>query len=66
MLRGDGLLTVLKPVRNATQYQVDLATGALSPRVPAAGDDEALQQAIEYYQGTDQLFNQGGLANPKR
>ena len=66
MLRGDGLLTVLKPVRNATQYQANLATGALSPRVPAPGDDEALQQAIDYYQGTDQLFNQGGLANPKR
>ena len=66
MLRGDGLLTVLKPVRNATQYQADLATGALAPRVPAAGDDDALQQTIEFYQGTDQLFNQGGLANPKR
>ena len=66
MLRGDGLLTVLKPVRNATQYQADLATGALAPRVPAPGDDEALQQAIDFYQGTDQLFNQGGLANPKR
>jgi hypothetical protein len=34
--------------------------------VPAPGDDEALQQAIDFYQGTDQLFNQGGLANPKR
>ncbi len=66
LLRGDGLLTVLKPVRNATQYQADLATGALSPRVPKGGDEEALQQAIDYYQGTDQLFNQGGLANPKR
>jgi arylsulfatase A-like enzyme len=66
MLRGDGLLTVLKPVRNATQYQADLATGALTPRVPTPGDDEALQQAIDFYQGTDQLFNQGGLANPKR
>ena len=66
MLRGDGLLTVLKPVRNAAQYQADLATGALAPRAAVAGDDEALQQAIEFYEGTDQLFNQGGLANPKR
>ena len=66
MLRGDGLLTVLKPVRHAAQYQADLATGALTPRTPAAGDEEALQQTIDYYQGTDQLFIQGGLANPKR
>lgn len=66
LLRGDGLLTVLKPVRNAAQYQATLTTGALAPRVPTAGDLAALQEAIEYYQGTDQLFNQGGLANPQR
>lgn len=64
LLRPDGLLTVLKPVRQAVQYQADLDTGALHP--VAAPDPAAIDEAIIYYQGTDELFHQGGLRNPSR
>jgi hypothetical protein len=29
-------------------------------------DDAAAAEAIQYYQGADELFNRGGLANPAR
>ena len=64
MLRPDGLLTVLKPVRQAVQYQADLATGALTP--VATPDASAVEEAIHYYQGTDELFNHSGLQNPEK
>ena len=64
MLRPDGLLTVLKPVRQAVQYQADLATGALTP--VATPDASAVEEAIHYYQGTDELYNHGGLQNPEK
>ncbi|MEO0039101.1 MAG: Lipoteichoic acid synthase 2 [Verrucomicrobiota bacterium] len=64
MLRPDGLMTVLKPVRQAVQYQADLATGALTP--VSAPDAAAIDETIIYYQGTDELFHQGGLRNPGR
>ena len=64
MLRPDGLLTVLKPVRQGVQYRADLATGALAP--VAAPDPAATEEAILYYQGTDELFNHGGLRNPEK
>ena len=64
MLRPDGLLTVLKPVRQVVQYQADLATGALTP--VATPDAAAVEEAIHYYQGTDELFNHGGLQNPEK
>jgi phosphoglycerol transferase MdoB-like AlkP superfamily enzyme len=64
VLRPDGLLTVLKPVRQVAQFRADLATGALTPL--AAPDAAAAAEAIQYYQGADELFNRGGLANPAR
>ena len=64
MLRPDGLLTVLKPVRQAVQYHADLATGALTP--VTTPDAAAVEEAIHYYQGTDELYNQGGLQNPEK
>ncbi|MEY4271436.1 MAG: hypothetical protein RL250_302, partial [Verrucomicrobiota bacterium] len=64
VLRPDGLLTVLKPVRQVAQFRADLATGTLVPA--AAPDADAAAEAIQYYQGTDELFNRGGLANPAR
>ncbi|TAF21189.1 MAG: LTA synthase family protein, partial [Verrucomicrobia bacterium] len=64
MLRPDGLLTVLKPLRQAVQYQADLATGALTPVTTT--DAAAVEEAIHYYQGTDELFNHGGLQNPEK
>jgi phosphoglycerol transferase MdoB-like AlkP superfamily enzyme len=64
MLRPDGLLTVLKPVRQAVQYQADLATGALTP--VTTPDAAAVEEAIHYYQGADELFNHGGLKNPEK
>ena len=64
MLRPDGLLTVLKPVRQAVQYQADLATGALTP--VTTPDAAAVEEAIHYYQGADELFNHGGLQNPEK
>ena len=64
VLRPDGLLTVLKPVRQSAQYRADLATGALTP--VAEPDAAAIDQAIIHYQGTDDLFNHGGLHNPAR
>lgn len=64
LLKPDGLLTVLKPVRQSAQYRADLATGALT--VLPQPDVAALEEAILYYQGSDELFNQGGLANPVR
>ncbi len=63
MLRPDGLLTVLKPVRQAAQYRADLTTGALAP--VAASDLAAIDETIIHYQGTDELFNHGGLQNPE-
>jgi phosphoglycerol transferase MdoB-like AlkP superfamily enzyme len=64
LLRPDGLLTVLKPVRQAVQYQADLATGALTP--VTTPDMAAVEETIHYYQGTDELFNHGGLQNPAK
>ncbi len=64
LLRPDGLLTVLKPVRQAVQYHADLATGALTP--VTAPDAAAVEEAIIHYQGTDELFNHGGLQNPEK
>ncbi len=64
MLRPDGLLTVLKPVRQAAQYKADLTTGALTP--VASPDTAAVDEAIIHYQATDDLFNHGGLQNPVR
>jgi phosphoglycerol transferase MdoB-like AlkP superfamily enzyme len=64
MLRPDGLLTVLKPVRQMAQYHADLATGALRPLV--SPDAAAADEAIIHYQATDDLFNHGGLQNPVR
>ena len=64
VLRPDGLLTVLKPVRQVAQFRADLATGVLTP-LPAP-DADAAAEAIQYYQGADELFNRGGLANPGR
>jgi len=64
VLRPDGLLTVLKPVRQVAQFRADLATGTLVPTT--APDAAAAAEAIQYYQGADELFNRGGLANPAR
>jgi phosphoglycerol transferase MdoB-like AlkP superfamily enzyme len=64
VLRPDGLLTVLKPVRQVAQFRADLATGTLAPLTSL--DADAAAEAIQYYQGTDELFNRGGLANPAR
>ena len=64
VLRPDGLLTVLKPVRQVAQFRADLATGTLVPL--ATPEPAAAAEAIQYYQGTDELFNRGGLANPAR
>ncbi len=64
VLRPDGLLTVLKPVRQAVQYKADLATGGLTP--VASPDAAAVGEAIIHYQGADELFNHGGLQNPAR
>ena len=64
VLRPDGLLTVLKPVRQVAQFRADLATGALSPLT--SPDAAAAAEAIQYYQGADELFNRGGLAHPAR
>jgi hypothetical protein len=64
VLRPDGLMTVLKPVRQAVQYQADLATGALTPVVSL--DTVAVDEAIIHYQATDDLFNHDGLKNPAR
>jgi hypothetical protein len=57
-------MTVLKPVRQAVQYQADLATGALTPVVSL--DTVAVDEAIIHYQATDDLFNHDGLKNPAR
>jgi hypothetical protein len=64
MLRPDGLLTVLKPVRQAVQYQADLSTGALTP--VTTPDAAAVEETIIHYQGADELFNHGGLKNPEK
>ena len=64
VLRPDGLLTVLKPVRQSVQYRADLATGALTP--VTTPDAAAVDEAIIHYQGADALFNHGGLQNPAR
>ena len=64
VLHPDGLLTVLKPVRQSVQYKADLATGALTPVTVL--DSPAVDEAIIHYQGADALFNHGGLQNPAR
>ena len=64
VLHDDGLLTVLKPVRQVVQYQADLATGALTP--VAQPQAAAIEEALYYYQGADELFNHGGLINPAK
>ena len=64
MLRPDGLLTVLKPVKQTVQYQTDLTTGALTP--VTSPDTSAIEETIIHYQGTDELFNHGGLKNPEK
>jgi phosphoglycerol transferase MdoB-like AlkP superfamily enzyme len=64
MLRPDGLLTVLKPVKQTIQYQTDLATGALTP--VTSPETAAIEETIIHYQGTDELFNYGGLKNPEK
>ena len=56
VLRGDGTLTVLKPTKQVSQYRADLATGELRP-LPRR-DDEAVTEAVDYYQGADELFEQ--------
>ena len=55
---------MLKPVRQAVQYKADLVTGALTP--VASPNAAAVDEAIIHYQGTDDLFNHGGLQNPVR
>lgn len=64
VLQENGLLTVLKPVRQAVQYQADLKTGALTPLKQI--NQEAVDEALLYYQGTDELFHHDGLKNPLR
>ncbi len=64
VLQPDGVLTVLKPVRQALQYRADLKTGELKPL--GVTHDMAVEEAIIYYQGTDELFKHGALANPSR
>ena len=64
VLHEDGLLTVLKPVRQTAQFRADLATGALTPLT--APDAAAAEEAKILYQGADELFNHGGLQNPNR
>ena len=59
----DGVLTVLKPVRQTARFKVDLATGKLEPQ-PALDADPDADATKAYYQGADWLFNHGGLANP--
>ena len=62
VLRGDGTLTVLKPTKLVTQYQADLSTGALSPLT--SRDEDAVREAVDYYQGANELFEQhllGGI-----
>ena len=66
MLRPNGLLTVLKPVRQVQQYQANLATGSLQIIEKDKMDSTAADEALRYYQGTDELFNHGGLRNPAR
>lgn len=55
----DGILTVLKPVRQVAQYEVDLRTGALRPL--AAPRPDLIEAARAYYQGADDLFAHGKL-----
>jgi phosphoglycerol transferase MdoB-like AlkP superfamily enzyme len=64
VLRPNGLLTVLKPVRQAQQYWADLGTGSLKVIEKDKMDSAATDEALRYYQGTDELFNHGGLLNP--
>lgn len=55
LLREDGTLTVLKPTKQIAQYRADLATGELRPL--EVRDEDAVAEAIRYYQGADELFN---------
>ena len=64
VLRPNGLLTVLKPVRQAQQYWADLGTGSLKVIEKDKMNSAATDEALRYYQGTDELFNHGGLLNP--
>ena len=64
VLRPNGLLTVLKPVRQVQQYWADLGTGSLKVIEKDKMNSEATDEALRYYQGTDELFNHGGLLNP--
>jgi phosphoglycerol transferase MdoB-like AlkP superfamily enzyme len=59
LLRGDGTLTVLKPTRQVSQYRTDLATGELRPL--GVRDEDAVTEAIDYYQGAYELFEQHRL-----
>ncbi len=55
----DGVLTVLKPVRQVAQYAVDLRTGALTPL--AAPRPDLVEATRAYYEGADFLFAHGKL-----
>ena len=55
----DGILTVLKPVRQVAQYQVDLRTGSLTPLATPRPD--LVEATRAYYQGADDLFTHGKL-----
>jgi phosphoglycerol transferase MdoB-like AlkP superfamily enzyme len=63
VLRGDGKLTVLKPTRQVAQYHANLATGELRP-LPAR-DEDAVAEAIDYYQGAYELFEQHRLGQAR-
>jgi hypothetical protein len=55
----EGVLTVLKPVRQSAQYQVDLSSGSLTP-LPVARPD-LIEATRAYYQGADYLHSHGQL-----
>lgn len=54
VLRADGVLTVLKPTKQVAQYRADLLSGELRPL--AVRDESAFSEAVDYYQGADELF----------
>lgn len=58
-LARDGVLTVLKPVRQASQYKVDLASGSLEPL--GAPRPDLIHATRAYYQGADELHANGEL-----
>ncbi len=55
----EGVLTVLKPVRQSAQYQVDLSSGSLTPLLVARPD--LIEATRAYYQGADYLHSHGQL-----